>query len=101
ATGPVAVGGLRLTAQVPVRDGVTTDLIRSLDQAGIRATSIAVRRPSLDDVFLTLTGHGTTGQRRAAASSDETGQQVAGWDGDEDAEDGRARVGVPQGGEAA
>jgi len=99
ATGPVAVGGLRLTAQVPARDGVTTDLIRSLDQAGIRATSIAVRRPSLDDVFLTLTGHGTTGQRRAAAGSDDTGQQVAGWDEDDEA--GLDRAGVPQGGEAA
>ena len=100
ATGPVAVGaGGRLTAQVPARDGVTTDLVRALDLAGIRVTSIAVRRPSLDDVFLTLTGHGVAagvGQPRAAAGSGETGQRLAGWD-----EDDGAGVAAPQGGEAA
>src|SRR5215467_10501501 len=93
ATGPVAVGD-RLTAQVPAYDGITTDLVRSLDLAGIRVTSIAVDRPSLDDVFLALTGHGVTegaGQHRAAAGSPETGEQLADWD---------ERV-TPQGGEAA
>jgi ABC-2 type transport system ATP-binding protein len=29
---------------------------RRLDQAGIDADDVAVRRPTLDDVFLTLTG---------------------------------------------
>jgi ABC-2 type transport system ATP-binding protein len=97
ATGPVAVGagGALLTAQVTARDGITTDVVRSLDLAGIRVTSIAVRRPSLDDVFLTLTGHGATGQPRAAAGGDETGQ-LAGW-----GEDEGAGVAAPQGGEAA
>ena len=58
ATGPVAIGagGLHVTAAVPARDGVTTDVVRALDSAGVRVTDIAVRRPSLDDVFLTLTG---------------------------------------------
>jgi ABC-2 type transport system ATP-binding protein len=82
AAGPVAVGD-RLTAQVPAYDGITTDLVRSLDLAGIRVTSIAVDRPSLDDVFLALTGHGATegaGRHQAGAGSDETGGQLAGWD---------------------
>jgi ABC-2 type transport system ATP-binding protein len=90
AAGPVAVGD-RLTAQVPAYDGITTDLVRSLDLAGIRVTSIAVDRPSLDDVFLALTGHGATegaGQHRAEAGS---GGQLAGWD----------EGATPQGGEAA
>src|SRR5215831_15143052 len=94
AAGPVAVGD-RLTAQVPARDGITTDLVRSLDLAGIRVTSIAVDRPSLDDVFLALTGHGVTegaGQHRAAAGSHETSEQLADWDEDEGV--------TPQGGEA-
>jgi ABC-2 type transport system ATP-binding protein len=95
AAGPVmADAGDRLTAQVPAHDGITTDLVRSLDRAGIRVTSIAVDRPSLDDVFLALTGHAVTGragQDRAAASSHETGEQVAGWDAGA----------TPQGGEAA
>jgi len=101
ATGPVAIGagGLQLTAQVPAQDGITTDLVRALDLAGIAVTSIAVRRPSLDDVFLTLTGHGAHGRQPAAAGSGEAGQHLARWDEDDGA--GLDRAGAPQGGEAA
>jgi ABC-2 type transport system ATP-binding protein len=95
AAGPVAVGaGDRLTAQVPAYDGITTDLVRSLDLAGVRVTGIAVDRPSLDDVFLALTGHGVAegaGQHQGEAGSDETGGQLADWD----------EGATPQGGEAA
>src|SRR6478752_5874312 len=35
---------------------VIPGLLRDLDQAGITLTSIEVRRPTLDDVFLTVTG---------------------------------------------
>jgi ABC-2 type transport system ATP-binding protein len=31
--------------------------VRDLDEAGIAIDDIALRRPTLDDVFLTLTGH--------------------------------------------
>jgi ABC-2 type transport system ATP-binding protein len=30
--------------------------VRRLDEAGVGVTDIAVRRPTLDDAFLTLTG---------------------------------------------
>ena len=33
------------------------DVVRRLGEAGIRIDDIALRRPTLDDVFLTLTGH--------------------------------------------
>ena len=33
------------------------DAVRRLDEAGVEIDDIAVRRPTLDDVFLTLTGH--------------------------------------------
>ncbi len=33
------------------------EVIRSLDEAGIEIDDIGLRRPTLDDVFLTLTGH--------------------------------------------
>ena len=33
------------------------DAVRSLDQAQVRTHGLALRRPSLDDVFLALTGH--------------------------------------------
>ncbi|GII61138.1 daunorubicin resistance protein DrrA family ABC transporter ATP-binding protein [Sphaerisporangium krabiense] len=52
---------------VPVRDRVAalTDLVRALDDAGIAAEDITLRRPSLDEVFLRLTGH-RAGQEAAA-----------------------------------
>ncbi|RSM87958.1 daunorubicin resistance protein DrrA family ABC transporter ATP-binding protein [Kibdelosporangium aridum] len=41
----------------PVSDpAVLTAVIRELDQAGVTATEVALRLPSLDEVFLTLTG---------------------------------------------
>jgi ABC-2 type transport system ATP-binding protein len=39
------------------RNGAIADVVRRLDEAGIGIDDIAVRRPTLDDVFLTLTGH--------------------------------------------
>ena len=33
------------------------DAVRSLDSAGVQTQGLALRRPSLDDVFLALTGH--------------------------------------------
>jgi ABC-2 type transport system ATP-binding protein len=36
---------------------VLVEVVRQLDAAGIEASGLAVRRPSLDDVFLALTGH--------------------------------------------
>jgi ABC-2 type transport system ATP-binding protein len=45
--------------RVPLRrrSGVITDAVRRLDGAGIRVDDIALRTPTLDDVFLALTGH--------------------------------------------
>ena len=47
----------RLTA--PARGGASQlmDVIRSFDEAGIAIDDVALRRPTLDDVFLSLTGH--------------------------------------------
>ncbi|WP_375481173.1 ATP-binding cassette domain-containing protein [uncultured Jatrophihabitans sp.] len=47
----------RLTA--PVRGGAATltEALRHLDTAGVALHDVALRRPTLDDVFLTLTGH--------------------------------------------
>ncbi|MFJ2744209.1 ATP-binding cassette domain-containing protein [Streptomyces sp. NPDC087440] len=44
-----------------VRDRVTalTEVARTLQDRGIAVEDISLRRPSLDDVFLTLTGHRT------------------------------------------
>jgi ABC-2 type transport system ATP-binding protein len=47
----------RLT--VPVRKGteVLPEVVRELDAAGVKVSDLAIRRPTLDDVFLSLTGH--------------------------------------------
>jgi ABC-2 type transport system ATP-binding protein len=43
----------------PSRNGTTelASLVRELDTAGISISNLQLHRPSLDDVFLTLTGH--------------------------------------------
>ena len=48
--------------ELKVEDGTqaTFEVVRALDAAGIGAKSLTVREPSLDDVFLTLTGHART-----------------------------------------
>ena len=50
----------RLTAvQSRVSTGATAliEALRSLDLAGIHPLDVSLKRPSLDDVFLSLTGH--------------------------------------------
>jgi ABC-2 type transport system ATP-binding protein len=45
--------------RVPLRErhGAIAEAVRRLDEAGVGIDDIAVRRPTLDDVFLKLTGH--------------------------------------------
>jgi ABC-2 type transport system ATP-binding protein len=45
--------------QAPVRPrhGVIPEAIRKLDAAGVEVDDIALHRPTLDDVFIALTGH--------------------------------------------
>jgi len=53
---PVVLDG---TVSVPVSGGggKVTEAVRRLDEAGIAIDEIATQRPTLDDVFLELTGH--------------------------------------------
>ncbi|MDQ6906861.1 MAG: ATP-binding cassette domain-containing protein [Chloroflexota bacterium] len=53
------------TILVPVTGGarLLPDVVRDLDAAGVRLDDLGIRRPTLDDVFLTLTGHGTEPER--------------------------------------
>jgi ABC-2 type transport system ATP-binding protein len=39
------------------RSGAIVEAVRRLDAEGIAVDDVAVRRPTLDDVFLALTGH--------------------------------------------
>src|SRR4051812_30111586 len=42
---------------LPHRRGSIAEAVRRLDERGVAIEDIALRRPTLDDVFLTLTGH--------------------------------------------
>ena len=42
--------------RVPTAASALPGLLRELDQAGVALAAVEVRRPTLDDVFLTLTG---------------------------------------------
>lgn len=50
----------RKILRLPAPDGSQTlvKVVRRLDETGITAQDVALRKPSLDDVFLTLTGRG-------------------------------------------
>ncbi len=63
-----AIGDLAKVSATPYREGstvsiavhatvTTPDVVRRLDGAGVAVNDVAVTRPTLDDVFLTLTGH--------------------------------------------
>jgi ABC-2 type transport system ATP-binding protein len=62
---------------VPVRErrGAIAEAVRRLDAAGVAIDDIAVRRPTLDDVFLTLTGH--TAEEVAEADGDGAAEAAA------------------------
>jgi ABC-2 type transport system ATP-binding protein len=59
-----AQSGALVRVGVRGRSGAIIEAVRRLDAAGIGVDDIALRRPTLDDVFLALTGH-------AAASEDQ------------------------------
>ncbi|MFI9151155.1 ATP-binding cassette domain-containing protein [Streptomyces sp. NPDC053367] len=58
--GSVSVDTDRRLLSAPVTDRMTAlaGLVRALEEAGIEAEDIALRRPTLDEVFLHLTGDG-------------------------------------------
>jgi ABC-2 type transport system ATP-binding protein len=92
ALAPLSEDGLQVdgrTVLVPVRrrPGVLAEAVRRLDAEGVEAEDLAVRRPTLDDVFLTLTGHAA--EEEPSAEAEPYPQAVPG--------DGGSR-GMPAGG---
>ncbi len=66
---PPQAAGHDVTFAVRETRGVIVEAVRRLSEAGIDVEDLALRRPTLDDVFLSLTGH--------AASEDEEDEQDA------------------------
>ncbi len=54
---PANLDGSVLEMTVDNGPSVTADALRRIDGAGIALSGLALREPSLDDVFLSLTGH--------------------------------------------
>jgi ABC-2 type transport system ATP-binding protein len=68
----IADGGRTLAVKVPDNGPAVQDVIRVLDAGAIVPESLAIREPTLDDVFLQLTG------RRADTGPDAPAPQAAG-----------------------
>ncbi len=64
------------TVRIPVREhkGAIAEAVRKLDAEGIEIDDIAVRRPTLDDVFLTLTGRPPEPEQPDDGEAQETGE---------------------------
>jgi ABC-2 type transport system ATP-binding protein len=76
ASGPIEVDEHTRTLVAPVASGSTAliEAVRGFDEAGVHVLDLAMRRPTLDDVFLQLTGHhaeadGAPGSDDAPAST--------------------------------
>jgi ABC-2 type transport system ATP-binding protein len=65
---PAITEDLTKTILLPVAGGSTAivNIVRKLDENNIPIADIALRRPTLDDVFLSLTGHVTENTEEAA-----------------------------------
>ena len=72
ADGPPQTDPAARTVEAPVDGGARRmpEIVRELDAAGVLLDDLGIRRPSLDDVFLTLTG-------RAADTAAESEKEVA------------------------
>ena len=53
---PVIEDGM-VHATMRQRSGTIAEAVRRLDEAGVGVDDIEMSRPTLDDVFITLTGH--------------------------------------------
>jgi len=54
---PPAIDAGTVTLTVRRRSGTIVEAVRRLDEGGVGVDDLALRRPTLDDVFLSLTGH--------------------------------------------
>ncbi len=81
AVGEIQLGkhGHQLTAPVSGGAQTLTQALRELDQAGVAISDVGLRRPTLDDVFLALTGHAAEHDDKGTAAPDASAsrQEVA------------------------
>ena len=67
---PPEVDGRMVRMGVPRRSGVIAEAVRRLDDSSVGIADLAVRRPTLDDVFIVLTGHAAEDAEREAGEQE-------------------------------
>jgi ABC-2 type transport system ATP-binding protein len=77
AVKPYATGSIqpddderRLSVPVTASEGLTTCVVRALDTASVQVNDVIIHRASLDDVFLSLTGHSGSSEDDKEEGSD-------------------------------
>ena len=75
STGEPAIEGGRVSAPVSGGSTVLVNAIRALDVAGIEVSDLLLRRPTLDDVFMSLTGHAAEEETPVIAKRGRRGRQ--------------------------
>ena len=75
STGEPAIEEGRVSAPVSGGSTVLVNAIRALDVAGIEVSDLLLRRPTLDDVFMTLTGHAAEEETPVLAKRGRRGRQ--------------------------
>ena len=60
-----------MRVSVERRSGAIMDAVPLLARAGVSVDDVAMRRPTLDDVFLALTGHGAEPEAADRAETSE------------------------------
>ena len=68
----VEIDGRRVSGRVQRAGRAVPGLLRDLDAAGVTLDAIEVHRPTLDDVFLTLTGRSLRDAEAATEKPEET-----------------------------
>lgn len=71
-TDEVSVKGNEVSVPVSTGPAALMEALRLIDERSIRLIDVSLRRPTLDDVFLTLTGHATHEAAEPGAREKET-----------------------------
>ena len=69
---PARIDGDHVVLPLGRTGSVIADAVRRLDDAGVGIGDISVRRPTLDDVFMALTGHGSEATPTGEADGEST-----------------------------
>ena len=62
---PPVAEGTSVRMAVERRNGLIVEAVRRMDQANVGVADIGIRRPTLDDVFIALTGHAAEPEEEA------------------------------------